>query len=140
MDLSKYDTAKFADEGATMEVIAPDGTPAKNDDGTPVTITVLGHDSRAYRDAANRLSRRTSVKMKAGSLEIDRVQLEADEIEKLTACTTSWHGIGLDGVAALPCTPENVKKVYTRFAWLREQVSAFMGERANYLGGSERTS
>jgi hypothetical protein len=59
---------------------------------------------------------------------------EQDEsgLNLLVACTLAWEGVIVEGVD-LPCTPDNVKMVYRRFPWLQEQVTAFIGDRANFL-------
>ena len=59
-------------------------------------------------------------------------EFEAETIDILAKCTLSWEKVVLEG-KELPCTYENAKTVYTNFIWLREQVDAFINDRANFL-------
>lgn len=134
MDLAKLDTVKGAEEGAAMEVLNPaDGTVLRDDNGEPITIWLLGSDSEKVRkrqrlEINKRLKRGNRSRMTAEELEEDGLNL-------LAFCTVSWKGIVLDGEAPV-CSAEAARKVYDRLPWLREQVDAFVGDRANFLKAS----
>ena len=63
---------------------------------------------------------------------IDAESLEREAVEVLIVCTKDWKGIGEAG-ADLPCTPENVRRVYSTYLWLREQVDEFVEDRGNFM-------
>lgn len=134
-DLTRYDTKTTAERGIKMPILLPDGTPAVDAEGAPVTITLAGQDSDTYRKAErtqrNRILERASRQRK---YPINAEQQEEDAIEILTACTIAWSGLGENG-EALPCTPEVVRRVYRHYPFIREQVDAFIAERRNFLPG-----
>jgi len=126
MDLSTLDVQKVAESGATLDVrhpvtgIAIDG----------MKITVLGTDSKTYRDAVkSRMRQRVNQRKKQ---DFDPDKAEREGLELLADLTVDWQGIELDG-ESLKCTRENCVKVYGRFSWIREQVDEFIADRANFL-------
>jgi hypothetical protein len=52
----------------------------------------------------------------------------------MVKCTTAWDGVGYGGEDEIECTPANVLMLYTELPWLRDQVSAFIDDRTNFLG------
>lgn len=133
MDLSAFDTAETANSGAVMELRDPAGAPALQDDGAPITITLLGEDSDTVVKLQNRQTNRA---LRApGNQGISAEVSRANVIERLVAATVSWSGVVLDG-EPLKCTPENAKTVYTRFGFIRDQAALFITERGNFLKAS----
>jgi hypothetical protein len=135
MDLNQYDLNAPADEGSDMVLLNPATfTPfLQEDNETPVTIRLAGIDSDRYRKAtnANANARIKSGKYIAPSAE----QLQAEGIELLVKCTLAWDGIKWNG-ETLACTPANVRKIYTQFGWIRDQVDSWMADRRNFLKAS----
>lgn len=135
MDLSKFDTTKGSQEGAVLEILNPlDGSKIPDKEDNPVTITVVGKDSETFRKTSNkimagRISRATS----RGKLKLNPDELEAEAIDLLVTCTLRWSGIEVDG-KELEFSQANVKTVYIRFPWIKEQVEDFIAERVNFLG------
>jgi hypothetical protein len=129
LDLSKLSSS---DNGAVLELRHPvTGEVLTTDDG-PVTITLLGSDSdasqKAQRDAQRRRLR------KGPGFRITPEMLEAESLTLLATLTQSWQGIGLGGEEELPCTEDNVKRVYTEVKWIRKQVESFITEIEHFLG------
>lgn len=128
-DLNSLKPVK-ADDGATLEVVHPE-----TEEVIPgMTITLLGQDSKVYRKiqlakqqaALNRISKGKR------AVDLDAEKLAEDSIDDLVRLTTGWAGFMLDGTA-LECTSENVRKVYTEWAWIREQVQEFVADRSNFF-------
>lgn len=128
-DLNSLKPVK-ADDGATLELVHPE-----SEEIIPgMTITLLGQDSKVYRKiqlakqqaALNRISKGKR------AVDLDAEKLLDDSIDDLVQLTTAWTGFMLDGVA-LECTPENVRKVYNEWAWIKEQVQEFSASRANFF-------
>ena len=63
---------------------------------------------------------------------IDAESIEAEAIEVLIACTLDWANVAFEG-EVLECTKANIRKVYTAFPWVREQVDEFVDDRANFM-------
>ena len=135
MDLTKFDTITQADQGAVVHLRHPGTDTPLYDEETnePVSITVLGADSKKYtrllRDlTTKRLNRKLGKRTKVTAEEI-----ESDNLELAIEATVSWEHIVLDG-EKLQCTLPNTRKLYTRLPWIREQVDEVVNERANYMG------
>lgn len=123
-DLASLDTAARAEEGAPLAITHP-----TTGEAIGITITVVGTDSDTYQKARRKLADKRIQQRKA-KLSIE--DIENENIEMLARCTKGWDGVVVDGEAK-PCTFSNAVELYKRFPWVREQVDAFMGERANFL-------
>jgi hypothetical protein len=128
-DLNSLKPVK-ADDGAIFQVFHPEYEEAI----VGMTITLLGQDSKVYRKiqlakqqaALNRISKGKR------AVDLDAEKLAEDSVDDLVKLTVAWTGFTLDG-AALDCTPENVKRVYTEWAWIKEQVQEFVADRSNFF-------
>jgi len=128
MDLSSLDMTKFADEGATLEILHPATLEPLLHNGEPVTITLLGQDSSVFRAE---IQRRAKAQMnKRQKIDIDKVA--GDSADLLAVLTVNWYGIE-EGGKELECNRENAKGVYEKYGWLRQQVDEFIGDRANFF-------
>jgi len=124
MDLTQFDVVSPANEGVWMNLEHPvTGEPLD------VRIKLAGIDSDYYK---KELRKQQNKKFKKGFRKLSAEELEADTIELLVACTLDWEGVELEG-QALECNPENVRKIYKRFPWIKEQVDNFINDRANFL-------
>lgn len=148
LDLSQLDTSKSADAGVAVEILHPVTRVPLG-----VRILVFGTDSEIYRSHLRRRQNRTMERAKRGRGQaVTAEELENESTDLLVACTKGWEADVVEGdgeektvttVAAipfgaeglLPCTPENVRRIYAHpgFRWLREQVDAEIGDRANFL-------
>lgn len=132
MDLSQFDTTG-ANQGAKMEVRDANGVPVLKADKTPVTITLRGQDSDEYVKHENAASNRRL--QSAGRVKLTAEGLKADAIAGLAKCTVAWDGFDQAG-APLACTYETALALYTKYPIIRDQVSEFIADRANFLPGS----
>jgi hypothetical protein len=129
-DLSKLDTGEAAEKGAVLEILHPTENTLLG-----IKITLAGADSDLYRQTVNKSVNKRVQRMKPGqSLPFTAEEQEESGLVLLATCTLAWEGVVLDGTE-LPCTKENAKTVYKRFHWIKEQVDAFIGDRANFLSG-----
>lgn len=145
MDLGSLDLTPLADIGFELQLRDP-----ATDQPLPIFITVRGHDSTVYMQASRELQRRRLARAakgaKAGDLTPEAIEEEA--LSLLVAATASWRDTEVAYAAAgganqieidgkhLECTRENVRAVYARFRWIRDQVDAAIHDRANFLGRS----
>ena len=130
MDLSKLDLTEHANSGAIMDVMHPiTGEQLLDQNGNAVTITLLGADSTKMRQE---MSDRAKKQLASKNKPINSI----DEAEKLSAellatITIGWSGMFENG-EPVECTKENAVRIYTKYAWLRQQVDAFTTDRANF--------
>lgn len=135
MDLSNFDTSALANEGAVLELRAPDGNPIFQDDGeTPVTITLLGEDSDRITKHNNVVANQY-LRSGLGGPAITAESSRDNELTKFAKATLDWSGIKVDG-KVLDCDETNAKSLYRRFPWIRDQVRTFMGDRSRFMKAS----
>lgn len=128
MDLSsiKYNP----NEGTWMEVMHP-VTSAP----TGISIRLVGTDSADYRKVARALQNRRLEKVaRQGKVKMTAEEHEENQLAMLCVCVKEWKGMEKDK-KEYPCTPENVRALLSdpQFAWLREQIDEFVGERTNFI-------
>ena len=134
MDLSEFETSKFADVGSVMPVRHPKtGDTLKNEDGSDMTVTVYGTDGDVFQKA-QRAKINSKMKLRRTSGKMTAEEIQADTLDLLAAATADWN-ITLDG-AKPEFTPANVRAVYTRLPWLRKQVDEWMADEANFSPAS----
>lgn len=143
MDLSKLDTVAACDEGADLELTHPITGAVLTDEktGEAVSIKLIGADSKEYQSLTHkaqtkRLNKRLS---RGGVVKMTAEELDADALELLVHCTKGWKHVLVDG-KELVFNETNARQLYTRFPWIRDQVSDFVQERANFLGESSNHS
>lgn len=134
-DLSALDSTTAANEGAVLHLRHPaTGRPLEDAEGNPITITLAGSDSDAYRKAQRQITnRRLAETKRRGGLKLTSEELEEEALDILAVCTLAWSGIVVEG-EALACTAANARKVYQRFSWIKEQADEFIGDRSAFLG------
>lgn len=132
IDLSSIDTVKGSNDGFDVQIYHP-GT---NED-LGITIKVLGKDSDKFITVSRGQNKKRMAKMTKGGFRTTAIpveEIEQDSLMLLAACTVGWVGVVVDG-KALDFNEDNAVMVYERFPWIREQVDAAMGDRANFIKG-----
>ncbi len=135
MELKKaFDTVTLANQGVPMTLHDLTGEPCLDDDGNPITITLMGEDSDKYNKlAAKTADERTNRGLVGGRIKLKTNDLIEEERKLVARCTVSWSGIYEDG-QPLECTAEIADRVYREYPEIYRQCRQFMGRRANYLG------
>lgn len=128
MDLENLDTQKASGNAQKCHLEHPSTGEALFSDGKPMTISVLGKHSKEFDRAMNAISERIAGRRK----KISAHQAKANAVELLAAVTVGWDNITLGG-ENLEFSKANVKMVYTRFHWIRDQVDEFVGEIGNFM-------
>ena len=110
-------------------------------EATGTRVEVASTDSTTYRVAEREQRNRRLQQLQLGNrrVALTAEESEADSLEMLVRCTVSWSGVREGGVA-LPFTPENVRRVYTAYPWLRRQVDEAMADRARFFESSPTSS
>lgn len=127
MDLKRLDTVSASNEGAELAIYAPDG------EKTDIVIRLAGVDSDVYRKASRKQrDKRLQNLQKRGKQKLTSAELDEEGIALLAACTLGWENLEENG-QPLECTRENAERLYHDYPDVRQQVDAFIGDRANFL-------
>lgn len=137
MDLSTLDTAELANQGALLELRDPAGNPILQEDGSSVTLTLLGEDSDVVTQVNNRNANQFLRGTSAGGQAVTAEMSKTNEINKFAAATVGWSGVVVDG-EPLKFSFDAAKALYRRFPWIRDQVRTFIGDRANFTKASRK--
>lgn len=130
MDLTKLDMANAASRGQDLHLRNPaTGERLFNDDEEPMVITLLGQDSSEYRQGVRRIANeQVKNRKKAPSAEA----LEQEAVSLLASVTAGWSGIVENG-EVVEFSRDAAERLYSRYAWIREQVDEFTADRSNFL-------
>lgn len=127
MDFSQIDLVKASDKGAECHLNHPVyGTPLYTEDNKKITISILGRDSRVFRQAVAEAADPESTGRSGPEA------AEAAAIDIMSKCITGWANIMWDG-KPLEFTDENVRMFLTKFPPIRQQLDAFLSKRANFF-------
>lgn len=138
MDLDSFDTTSSADAGVKMNLSHPEsGNDLRQDDGKPITITLAGQDSKRLKAADQTTADKRLARMSSGKrFTMTSEGMEGEALDRLVVATLAWDGIKVGG-EAMPFTPDNARKLYQRFPWIREQAEAFVNNRSNFIPKAE---
>jgi hypothetical protein len=128
MDLAKLDLTKASNEGAWYTLKHP-----ATGEELSGKIKIVGKDSTKFTQMSEEFRRKTLEDMKSTktmSQKMESAQEQSDAI--LVACTLDWEGMMLDG-EDLPFTEANVRMIYSRFHWIKEQIDIAIADRSNFL-------
>ena len=105
-----------------------------NADKSPMTVTIHGPYSERYKTIIREQQQRrmTDMARAARSTSMDPEELDAMTRELTVRCIEDWN-ITLEGDETLPFSPEAVENVLTEFPWARDQITAAMGNVADFL-------
>lgn len=118
--------AKAQEDGFPVVIKGPDGV---SDLG--LTITVAGPDSDRQRSARRKQIDRRLARRNPGPL--SAAEIEESSIKLLAETVISWSPDPTFGGKATSCSPENVETVLRAFPFIREQLDASAGSRADFL-------
>lgn len=118
-------------EGAVVTIYQKSGEPYVGLDGNPSTITVVGSESKRYRDAKHAQYRRMQKRVRSGRSEATPEELERDNVDLTAAAVIAFSGWEDDG-KPLAFTPENVKLLLS-FEHILEQVQAGIHRHASFF-------
>ena len=127
-----FDLASF-DAGVVQENVVNIVHPST---GAPlgITIKVISPDSEKYRKLSNRTRNRSINAVKKGKNSLTAEMMDENAMELLVGSVLSWEGVTWAG-QVMECNEVNVRSVFTKFPWIKEQVDEFLGDRANFIKG-----
>lgn len=132
MDISNFNFKEATP--AIMELCHPvTQETLKGDDDLPITITLHGSDSSVFRAAVREYGNR---KLSKGAKKQTVEEIDQATTRILAKATVSWSDNFVVNGDALDCTMQNAEKIYADYSWIREQVDAFVNERANFLANA----
>ncbi|MDW9772722.1 hypothetical protein GOA89_13170 [Sinorhizobium meliloti] len=115
------------DRGAEVELRNPaTGEP------TGLKLTVAGPDSLTQRRSRLQMSDELAELARADGT-VSAEEREKAAVASLARCVLSWQIV--EGGKELTCTHANIVRLLS-VAWVREQVDAFAGNRANFMAGA----
>ncbi len=101
------------------------------------TITVAGPEHPKRRAIELSKQRRMlSALARTGKIDVgDPVDLEQERLDLLVACTLAWEDVCDEDGKPIPCTADNVRKVYTAEGngWLRKQVADALEQHERFV-------
>jgi hypothetical protein len=128
MDLAKLDLTKASNEGAWYTLKHP-----ATGEELSGRIKIIGKDSTKFTQLSEEFKRKALEDMKSAKTMAQRMESAQEQSDAiLAACTIDWDGMMLDG-KDLPFTEANVKMIYTRFSWIKEQIDTAIADRSNFL-------
>ena len=147
MNLRSFDTAALSQSGVEYKVRHPvTGEVMLDENSKPMVLKLLGPDSKEFRRISQtqvNASLRQQFDLRGRkNLSADKLTAQAIEeydIQLCTTCTVGWDNV-CDGEDNHPLefNKDNVEKVYKSFPFLREQVSMFINDRANFMQDSKK--
>ena len=133
MDLSKFNVEQAAEQGADLILRNPVDDELLGTEKKRVTIKLLGTDSKAWRNKNREAQRKRVAKMvRNRAKNVDHTVSDEEACEMLAACTMGWSNIELDG-QKLEYSEKAAYQLYLDHIWIREQVDAFIADRANFF-------
>ena len=134
MDLSNR---KQTNETSTIELYDPEtGEVIRNENGTAMTVTVYGKDSKHYRKIDHDITNRNIAKAsRAGRVSVTAEQLEAQERERIARCISAWD-ITFEGFAPPPLSVGEAERIMRELPWLQEQLESAMADRSAFFKAS----
>jgi hypothetical protein len=137
MDLTSLDTT---DTTAIMEVRHPvTGEPLLTEDDKPITLTLLSADSDEYETAMHDAQRSAARAAAQTDGIADPAGTTRRAVAVLVRCVVGWENIIVDG-EELEYSRSNAGTLLTKVKFIREQVSKFISNRANFLEESKGES
>ena len=127
MDLSNL---KATQDAQSLELLHPStGTVLKDDSGKAFTIDLLSSDTNSYKSEFNKLMK-AAREQKGEQTARDAEEKACDMLAKITVgCYLVMEG------KPLKFSAQAIKDLYfnPEFTWIREQVEAFIRDRANFI-------
>lgn len=124
-DLASYRTSKM--DTATVEITDP-----ISGEFTGIRITVASPDSAKYRQISMKIQNEQLTYAMKNKGKTSAERLANNALEVLVGATVAWEGI-TEGGKELPCTPENVRKVYEEVSFIKDQIDEFLGDARNFF-------
>lgn len=127
MNLEQFDTVIKSNQGAECAL-----RDIKTGRPTDAVVVLRGMDSDQFKAIKADRARDATRRAEAGQVELtqdDRDDMAADTAARMTV---TWRGLSKGG-QPLEFSVEAARQLYRQFPAIREQVSAFISDRANFV-------
>jgi hypothetical protein len=121
-----------SDEGITRTIFRPDGEPYLAADGTEATMTVVGSESKRYRDAKLAQQRRLMKRARTGARDLTPEELEENVLKQAAAAVIGWHGWEDDKGECHPCEEKYLVQVLA-YDHIFDQVQSMIQGHAAFF-------
>lgn len=130
-DLNDLINGNNADKGVQLEIEHPlTGEVMKDEKGKPFTITLLGTDSKVYRNMQRDLQNSNLQKrMKGKSVEL--IPTDDAACEALASLVVGWYIV--KGGKPLDMTFDNAVELFMTVPSIRDAVDVFIANRSNFF-------
>ncbi len=129
------DVVALEDAGTVIPLRDETGTPMTYGKEQPVTMTVAGSYSAAYRKAESAFTQKLAKQKRSGVTVAE--MLARRQMELTAACVLAWDGFTYDGDKPLPLSVENVIAVFEAAQWIYDQAVEAVNDHAGF---SQRSS
>ena len=126
MDLKQFDVAATAEKGVYLVLEHP-----VTGEELDAKIKLIGRDSSRFRNKMRDIAQKAAAAGKKRKT-VDLEKADREGAELLAACTLGWVGIEEEG-KPVPFSEAEAVRLYTDYRWIREQVDAFIADRANFF-------
>ena len=110
------------------------GEALKNDDDTPMTITLHATHSKDYKSVMHeQTNRRLKAASATGRVDITSEELEENTLEVLSKATKSWN-LTFGGEKP-ELTVDAAKKLYTEVFWIKDQLDEGISNSMGFMMG-----
>lgn len=117
------------DTGLALPILDEENEPALDDQGNPVTITICGMNSQAYKKAENWQRKQLRA---LGMMQQTPEQADLMQSEFVARCCKGWSGF-TDRGESQSFSTENAKNMFQRLPFVQRQVEAAMGNHSRFL-------
>lgn len=121
----EFSTKKADSEGVLMILRHPSTDEDLIDENGPITIRVVGKDSKAAKSFKAEQAKK--YRGKTPTL----AAFEKAQLEYLAACTLEFNNLTINSEKK---TSDDAYEVYESASWIKEQVDEFIANRSNFLG------
>lgn len=121
------------EEGASVTINDPNGEPYTAADGSEVTMTVLGAQSKARRKAEDAAAQSLA---RAGRAGFEPEAMRARRLNLAAACVTGWSGWEDESNQPIPFSAANVKTVFATDDRILAQVESAIERHSAFLAKS----
>jgi len=146
MGLADIAPKNIAELGSEVELLHPTTNARMG-----VFLILCGSDSDTFRGIIrrqqNRRLERTKQARNNKPAPLTPEELEEESMDLLVGCTKGWltrikdekgivterQELDISNDEWLPCTPDNIRRLYNEVPWVKEQADYAIGDRSNFL-------
>ena len=134
MDLNDLNLDAQAEAGAEMHLAHPVTDEKLMNDGKPMTLNLIGTESKQYRAKEHEFQNKRLNKISRGK-KLNMSVNDDETCDLLSVCIVGWSGLVMGG-EEIEFSQREAVKLLMKFKWIRDQVDEFVGDRTNFFTGA----